>query len=50
MDPILITSIIGFSTLIIERLFKYLNKTKKSHVKSSCCGGTLEIDKERDGA
>jgi hypothetical protein len=48
MDPVLITTIIGFSTLVLERLFKYLNKTRKSHCRSSCMGATIEIDKERD--
>jgi hypothetical protein len=48
MDPVLITSIVGFSTLVLERLFKYFNKTRKSHCRSSCMGATIEIDKERD--
>ncbi len=48
MDPVLLTTLIGFSTLIIERMFKYLNKTRRSHCKSSCMGASLEIDKERE--
>jgi hypothetical protein len=48
VEPVLITTIVGFSTLILERLFKYFNKTKKSHCKSSCMGASVEIDKERD--
>lgn len=49
MEPTLITAIIGFSTLFIERLFHYLGKTKKSHFRSSCCHDAvnIEIDKEK---
>jgi argonaute-like protein implicated in RNA metabolism and viral defense len=48
MEPNLIISIVGFSTIFIERLFFYLSKTKKSHFKSTCCNDiiSVEIDKE----
>lgn len=44
MDPILITTLIGVSTLLIERLYSFSKKIKKS----SCCGATVELSNSMD--
>jgi hypothetical protein len=48
MEPTLITVIVGFSTLFIERLFHYLGKTKKSHFKSSCCVDVVNVEYDKE--
>jgi hypothetical protein len=47
MDPVLITSIIGFSVMFVERLFHYLGRVKKTHFHSECCG-KIKIDYDKE--
>lgn len=44
MEPSTIALLIGLGTLIIERGFKYMSKTRRSHFKSSCCNGGVVIE------
>lgn len=42
VDPVSITLLAGITTLLIERLFKWLEKLKKS----KCCGSELVFFEE----
>lgn len=46
MDPATIALLIGLGSLIIERTFKYMSKTRRSHFKSSCCNGGMVIERD----
>ena len=46
MEPATIALLIGLGTLIIERTFKYMSKTRRSHFKSSCCNGGMVIERD----
>ena len=43
VDPVSITLLAGIATLLIERLFKWLEKIKKS----KCCGGEFIFFEEK---
>jgi hypothetical protein len=40
MDPVTLTLIVGISTLLIERLFKWTMKIKSS----SCCNHAINVE------
>jgi hypothetical protein len=46
MDPSSIALLVGLGSLLIERVYKYMNRAKKSKFHSECCG--IKIDKETE--
>ena len=46
MDPASISIIVGIGGLLIERIYKYMSRAKKSKFHSECMG--IKIDKETE--